>query len=404
MRKRISGHQTGHIFRSGRWWFGRWRRDELVKGDEGESQVVRKQHCEKLVEYSDRYRCKKDVKPLLDAKLKPLNEGSCSAESTLTVAEYVEKYFLPYAERELKPSTVYGYRGLWRMYLKPRLTSITLRDFRCVDATNLLAAIHEHHKLGRTTLKHIKAVLSSVFRHAKQAGVLDNPNPITDSGIPRSAVASKPTHAYSVEEIMLMLSALEGVARTAIALMFFCALRPGEARAVRWEEYNRKTKIFRLTSSMWRSYLTDPKTPESVAVQIVPQTLADILAESPRTDGFILRSPLGRPIDLYNLATRTILPALARCATCRKEKAEHDVTDHEFKPLPRWRGFYACRRGCATLATSVDSQLAAKSLLRHANIATTQAHYIKSLPADAVRAASKIDALFQKNATGVAPN
>src|SRR6266480_435846 len=62
MRKRISGHQTGHIFRSGRWWFGRWRRDELVKGDEGESRVVRKQHCEKLAEYSDRYRCKKDVK------------------------------------------------------------------------------------------------------------------------------------------------------------------------------------------------------------------------------------------------------------------------------------------------------------------------------------------------------
>ncbi|MGB7283325.1 MAG: site-specific integrase [Candidatus Acidiferrum sp.] len=366
--------------------------------------MVRRQHAEKLCEYSDRYRCKKDVKPLLDAKLKPLNEGSCSAESTLAVAEYVEKYFLPYAERELKPSTVYGYRGVWRMYLKPRLASIALRDFRCVDATNLLAAIHEHHRLGRTTLKHLKALLSSIFRHAKQAGVLDGANPVTDAGIPRAAVAGKPTHAYSVEEVMLMLSALTGVARTAVALMFFCALRPGEARAARWDDYNRKTKTLRIRSSMWRSHLTEPKTRESAAAQIVPETLADIFAESPSNDGYILKSPLGQPIDLYNLTSRVIVPALARCATCHKENPEHPAIGHEFQPLPRWHGFYALRRGMATLTTSVDGQMAAKSLLRHANISTTQQFYIKSVPSEALRAVEKIDALFQKSAAGAAPN
>jgi hypothetical protein len=37
--------------------------------------------------------------------------------------------------------------------------------------------------------------------------------------------------------------------------------------------------------------------------------------------------------------------------------------------------------------------LAAK-LLRHASIQTTQQHYIKSVPAEAVRAVDKINALF----------
>lgn len=60
-----------------------------------------------------------------------------------------------------------------------------------------------------------------------------------------------------------------------------------------------------------------------------------------------------------------------------------------------WRGWYPCRRGLGTLATSLQSPLAAKTLLRHRNIAVTEAHYIKDVPEDAQRAAEKIDALFQ---------
>jgi hypothetical protein len=94
-------------------------------------------------------------------------------------------------------------------------------------------------------------------------------------------------------------------------------------------------------------------------------------------------------------ATRVacILPA-REMSTCEKEK--HEVNGHEYKPIIEWRGFYALRRGCATLATSLDSALAAKSLLRHANISTTDQFYIKSVDADAVRAMQKIDTLFAR--------
>jgi integrase len=103
------------------------------------------------------------------------------------------------------------------------------------------------------------------------------------------------------------------------------------------------------------------------------------------------------------MAARTVVPALAVCAECRKAKKEHNTGNHEFKLLPQWRGWYGLRRGLATLATSLDSQLAAKSLLRHSNVHTTQQYYIKSVPADALRVVEKMDALFQKSADG-APN
>lgn len=409
-KKRGMKFQRGHIFKSGRSWFGRWRRDTLEKGPDGNKIMVRRQHCEKLCEVSDTYRTKSDVRLLLDEKLTTLNSERKSsvarkrtAASTSSIADYWTNHFWPTVKRDLKPSTAHGYQSLWKMYLAPRLAETIIGDFDCLTATDLLAAIYDEHKLGKCTLQHCKALLSSIFTHAKQAKVFVGENPMLESKIPRDAQAGK-THAYNPTEVMAILSALDGVARTAIALMFFAGLRPGEARAIRWEDYDPKKKTLRIRSSMWRSFLTDPKTPESAAFQVVPETLAEILSESPRENGYILKSPLGKPIDLHNLTSRTIIPALACCANCQKEKAQHDAAGHDFQPLPRWRGYYALRRGIATLATSIDSQLAAKSLLRHSNIATTQGFYIKDVPEDAVRAASKIDALFQRSTENVVPN
>jgi hypothetical protein len=89
--------------------------------------------------------------------------------------------------------------------------------------------------------------------------------------------------------------------------------------------------------------------------------------------------------------------------TAPRKKKKHGTNGHEFQSLPAWHGWYGLRRGLATLTTSLDSQLAAKSLLRHSNVQTAQQFYIKSVPADALRAVEKMDALFQKSANAV-PN
>lgn len=397
----MTRHQAGYIWRVGRSWYGRWYRDQIVDGA-----VVRCQHSEKLCAYSDRYRSKKDVKPLLAEKLAPVNEGRCSAESTLTVVKYVEQFFLPYAEAELKPSTVHGYKGLWRMYVKPRAADITLRDFRCVDATNILAAIHREHGLSRKSLRHCKSLLGSIFTHAKRAGVIDE-NPIRDAGIPRRAEKAEPTVAYSPQDVLEMLHTLTGVARAAVALMFFAGLRPGEARAAQWADYDADKRILRVKSSMWRTVLGTPKTEQSCGFVPMAQVLADTLADLPRISQFILAGPSGKPVDLHNLAARVVSPALQRCAICHEAKAEHAEAEHPFeldKSLPLWRGWYALRRGLATAATTVDSAIAAKSLLRHSNIATTNQHYIKSVPAEAIRAVDKINALFDNAGASGRPN
>ena len=375
-------HQQGYIFRKGANWYGRWWDDVIVEG-----QTVRKQRCEKLAEVSDRYRSKADVRPLLAEKLRPINERKVKAESTLPVAQFVEGYYLPFAEANCRPSTYSAYKTQWATYLAPRLTKIILRDFRTVDAANLLADIHRSHGLGRSTLRHLKAFMSTVFTFAKNQGVLDGVNPIQDAMIPRKAAAPEETHATTPDEVLLMMNALEKAgerkASCAVGLMFFAGLRPGEARGVRWQDFDGKRLNVR--QSIWRTHATEPKTAESCNPVPIIDPLRSLLGEIRIADGNpeagpILRSPLGKPLNLDNLAKRKVRPILAAAGL-------------------DWHGWYALRRGIATLVNAVEKDaMAAKGLLRHASVTTTQKHYIKEVPEITQKAMEKVETLCTNRA------
>jgi integrase len=334
---------------------------------------------------------------LLDERLKLINEGRSTPEGTPTVSKYFETVFLPYAKAELKPSTANGYASLWKLYLQSNIPAIALRDFRCKDATELLAEIHRKHKLGRRSLRHCKGLLSTIFTHARQDGAIDAQNPIQDARIPNEAKAAPPAHAYSIEEVTLMLNLLNGVARTAVGLIYFCGLRPAEARGARWRDYDADKRRLAVKVSVWEKHEGTLKTAESSKPIPVGPALAQILSEADRSSEFILAAPGCKPINLHNLAARGVRPMLRRCVTCHKTESEHSDIEHLFElneSLPRWQGWYALRRGLGTIAAKEDSVLAAKGLLRHKNIATTMAHYIKDVPSEAIRAADKISALF----------
>jgi integrase len=397
-------NQKGYAWKASGSWYGRWNQTEVVDGA-----VVRRQHSERLCAVSDRYRHRGDVQPLLDEKLVSINANRCAPESTGTVASYAEKSFLPYADAELKPSTRQHYHGIWNYYLKaqPQVQEIPLRDFRCVDVTKMLAAIHRKHGLNRKSLRHCKGTLSSLFSHARAAGVIDGINPATGAKLPRAAEKSAPTHAYSPQEVMDMMTVLTGVARTAIGLMFFAGLRPGEARAMRLQDYDAGRRVLHVRCSMFETQLTTPKTEESCDVVPVNTVLASILdgiQGSP--DKFILAGPSGKPVDLGNLAARVVAPTLNRCGICKHAESDHEKATHKFErdeTLPRWRGWYALRRGAGTAAYRIEP-MAAKSLLRHKNIATTQQFYVKSVDAAAVNAVDKMSALFDNQIASGRPN
>ena len=62
-----------------------------------------------------------------------------------------------------------------------------MREFRTVDASKMLKASAEENDLSKTTLQHIKSMLSAVFAHAKNEGAFGGVNPVQDARIPRNA-------------------------------------------------------------------------------------------------------------------------------------------------------------------------------------------------------------------------
>jgi integrase len=221
--------------------------------------------------------------------------------------------------------------------------------------------------------------------------------------IPKKAAAPEETHAATLVEVLAIMDLLkkqqEQRARAAVALMFFAGLRPGEARGVCWEDFDGKRLFVR--RSRWRVWTTPPKTESSVKPVPVIEPLRTILAELREADGNpnsgpILRGPSGSPLDLDNLAERIVKPALLRCALCKQCELGHVVAGHNFQldqALPKWHGWYALRRGVATAIADLSDSLAAKGLLRHSSLSTTERHYIKDVPESTLEAMKLLEAL-----------
>jgi integrase len=286
---------------------------------------------------------------------------------------------------------------------------IRLRDFKTVDAANTLSYFAKRG-WGRLSLQHAKSLLSGIFTYAKNLGVLDGVNPVQGTIIPRKAAAPAETHASTADEVVAILDLLRRAksveerhklqAQTAVALMFFAALRPGEARGARWEDYDGKT--LSVKRSVWRKHTTAPKTARAAKPVLVIEPLRALLAELREAERNPEKGPILRgvklsedgkpkPLDLNMLAREVIRPALHNPRNYR---------DSETKRL-EWHGFYSLRRGIATQLTAITRDpMAAKGLLRHSNVNTTLLHYIKDVPEVTANGMAQVEQLFSKLDSG----
>jgi integrase len=391
--------QSGYLFHRGRSWFVRYCDDVLAP----DNTVKRKLVCKKLdVEYGDEYRTKASVKSFVQEILAPINSGVLNPQSTMLVADFVENVFLPqYAEKQLRASTLKGYRDIWNDHVKNRLGKLTLRQFRTVHGEQMLAAIARDTSLGRNSLKRIKSFLSGAFKQAKRLGILDNINPIVDVSIPR-AKEPKETYAYNLVEVTRMLAALDEPARTVVLTAAFTGLRKGEIRGLCWEDFNGKELC--VNRSMWNSIANPPKTRRSAAPVPVVGELADAIEDHRKRMGKLAVGPIfqagnRKPLNLDNLARRVIIPAIEKCVKCRQSESDHKPEGHMFEldKTLQWQGWHAFRRGLATnLHTLGVDDKTIQAILRHSNIGLTMNVYVKSVAASGINAMDLLGAELRK--------
>jgi hypothetical protein len=70
------------------------------------------QRCHKLADNQGKYQSKRAVKGLADEFLAPLNNGTLTSASNLSVVEFWDKEYFPNIKAQSRPSTVNGYRNM----------------------------------------------------------------------------------------------------------------------------------------------------------------------------------------------------------------------------------------------------------------------------------------------------
>jgi integrase len=332
------------------------------------------QKAHKLVEAVGDYRTKAAVRKLAEEFLAPLNDSRTSPQSVMSLGRFVQGRYLPFVETHRRISTYHGYRNMWKGYLQPH-DGIALRDFRTADVERILERIAQANDLTGTTLQHIKAFLSGVFRYAKRQGVIHSENPVRDAVLPK-AKAAEDTYAYSLEEITQMLCVLPEPAATIVAAASFTGARKSELRGFRWEDYDGEQ--VRISQSYWRSHRQEPKTRKSRApVPVIAQLTERLnlhrqLSGNP-SSGLMFQSPARKPMNLDALARDVIRPALNK----------HGL---------EWHGWHAFRRGLATNLHRLGvADETIQRILRHSTVAVTQNCYIKTADADAVAAMRSLE-------------
>jgi len=351
--------------------------------------LVRLQKCVKLADYGDRYRCERDLDDLVSEKISRVHQSSKCPHSADLFITYVEETYLPYVQRNMKPSTYAGYLTYWLRYIKPRAGKFVLRDFTVAVVSDLLESVSKAHTLNIDTVGKIRSILSGIFTYAMGKGHFPgasaSDNPASRALIPERATEPQRTIASSRDEVQAILAALKGkpLELAAVAIVAFTGVRPGEARGLRWEEWKRIEQHIAVRRGVWHREVRTTKTEQSERFVTVTGELREILlalwkAQGMPLAGFILAGRKGQPVNLDNMAKRVIMPTLERCAVCHEAKTDHDAS-HPFKrdeTLPVWHGWYSMRRLLGTqVRMHSTSETSAKALGNSRDVA--ERHYIK---------------------------
>jgi integrase len=361
-------HQTGYIFQSASGAFHvRYYTTEIQDGE-----PVRVQKSTLLCHKDAKHfstKCKA-VRLLCEDFMRTVNVATDGA--TEKIATFWERTYLPFVVENMKASTVSGYKQIWKQHLSGHFNGMTLQEYKTHQASAFLLSLAKVQ--GRRTLNHIRSLMSGLFSHAVNMGVLAT-NPMVGCKILGKVKAVKPTAWYTLEEAENIISALVSRvdAQTVVALSFFAGLRPSEIQGLQWGDFELRedgTGAVNIRRAVVRGVVGTCKTPESVArIPLLAQILIPLLLwrgqclrEGLRAEGqdWVFMNSRGASADLKEMVRRVIIPIL-------REKGI------------AWKGLYAGRRGSATaiIGLTNGNVAAAQELLRHKNMSTTLAFYKK---------------------------
>jgi integrase len=320
--------------------------------------------------------------------LAPVNRDHVTTMGTTTLAEFIEQSYWVRCEQRIaipagnelhmERSTVDGYKDIYRKHVEPsNLAKMKIQNITPSVAQSFVESLDQG--LSHQTHMRIKNFLSGVMSWAIVKEAYRGSNPMSEikaggrkkggpnlaglsdsEKIRRQKIEASNDHAYSLEEVAEMLNKLPEPARTICALSAFTGLSRSELWGLKWEDYD--GEYIKVTRKIVDGVEGAPKTEaREDGVYIVPM-LRKMLAAYKKEfakecdGGWMFSGEKGGPLNLDNVSRRDI-PQFINGA---------------------WFGWHAFRRGLGTRLNEagVDDKTI-QAILRHADVSTTMAYYVK---------------------------
>src|SRR6266852_4949310 len=241
--------QKGDVWKKGDWWWIRYADWIVEDGSMTRKQDLARKLAPVLPEHKRLTRPPEDVREEQKRFMARINGSRNAPERNLDVKSFAENVWIHQIEQQLTPSTVRSYRFYWERILSPRCGRRVLRDFSTSAAQALLAEIaHQNPEMKKSTLRRLKAVLSTIFKLAIQQDYRLGPNPIRETSLPREPEAEE-TIAHDLDTVLAMLRLVSEPSRTAIAIAAFAGLRRGEIEGLLWENFDGQS--LKVARSIW---------------------------------------------------------------------------------------------------------------------------------------------------------
>lgn len=158
--------QKGQVVRISGRWYVRFREKRNVNGTIEQKRVS---HCLGPVTTRGKHP-PADIKEAAAVFMSTVTQNAIPSERVVTIGNFVDRVYLPWVKERKRPSTATNYVAIWNIHLKPVCADAWLKNTRTYDVQGWLNAVDP--ELSKSTHKHVKNLLSAIFKLAKTQGPL----------------------------------------------------------------------------------------------------------------------------------------------------------------------------------------------------------------------------------------
>ena len=329
-------------------------------------------------------------------------------DSNMNFLEYAKLWLKDYAEVNIKPSTLYGYKSCLNAHILPRFKDYKLSDITVYELEKFYNDLRKtkslnpdsngnHNLLSEAVVRHQHSLLCVMLNTAVKWDFI-NFNPCLKLTKPPT-VTRKEMKFYDEEELKKLFQHLEYenlTFKTAIYLLTLGGMRRGECLGLFWEHVDFEKKTITIKNNLLNIrekgvYLDTPKTKKSKRTISLPDICFDLLKKLKAKQElekemfsndwmdteFVFKDEYGNYYNPSRLSRQWVLFQ-------KKHNLKH-IRLHDL------------RHTCATYLLSHNVPIATVSKkLGHSNIYTTLDVYTHSVDSDDIEASNLLNNMVIK--------